>query len=476
MKKRVAMISIIGLVFVLLTGMFLVIQLTFAKDKKEEKLDITLFSAYTEVEEFQKVPAMVTKHGKILDAKDYGNKNYVIGVNGSTVEEYKTYVETLQDAGFKKHSDNGEEGMEGYVYETSFTKDNLTLTVSQSVREERTYISASYDLPLSDHLIYQDSYMDGVEEGAQTTVHMLELYGVGNSFVIQLKNGHFVVHDGGQTYDAPYLLDYLESLTPGDEKPVIEAWFISHAHGDHSGALQTIADSQEDINRICIDGIYYVEPSAEVFALLTMGAGIGENWFLSRSNALFKNEAGEMTQLYRPTLGQRYYFCDMVIDVALTVEQFSTESYYNDDFNDTSTWLMHYIEGQKFLIAGDTHHTGMRVAMNVFDEEYLDLDIFAVFHHGINVYEYFTDYCTYKTVLYTSFRESSIWDASGTYLARIEDNEHLRQSCEEYVSHGGGTVVLKFPYKVGEYKKLEPCDWRYHHYRHNPQDEAMGRE
>ena len=475
MKKRGTLIALIALVFILLTGAFLVVQLSMAKEDEKEPLDIKMFSAYTDVEEFQKVPAMYTEHGKIQEADDYGSKNYVISVNGSTQEEYRTYVQTLEQAGFKKHSDNGEEGMEGYVYCTSFIKDNLTLTVSHAIREEHTYISATYDLPLSDHLIYQDSYMDGVTPDAKTTVHMMELYGVGNSFIIKLKNGHFVIHDGGQVYDAPYLLDYLESLTPGDEKPVIEAWFISHAHGDHSGALQTIAEKQEDINRIYIDGIYYVEPNSEVFALLSMGAGVGENWFLTRSNALFKNPSGEMTKLYRPAFGQRLYFCDIVIDVALTLEQFSFESYYNDDFNDTSTWLMHHIEGQRFLIAGDTHHTGMRVAMNMFDEEYLDLDIFAVFHHGINVYEYFTDYCTYKTVLYTSFRESSIWDASGTYLARIEDNEHLRQSCEEYVSHGGGTVVLEFPYKVGEYKKLAPCDWRYHNYKHNPQDEAMGR-
>ena len=193
-----------------------------------------------------------------------------------------------------------------------------------------------------------------------------------------------------------------------------------------------------------------------------MGAGTGENWFLARCNNIFKTSSGEIPKMYRPAFGQRYYFCDMIIDVSLTLEQFSIDSYFSDDFNDTSTWLMHYIEDQKFLIAGDTHHTGMRVAMNIFEQEYFDLDVFAVFHHGINVYEYFTEYCTLKTVLYTSFREASIWDPKVAYLARVEDNEILRNSCEEYVSHGGGTVVLTFPYTVGTYEKLPPCDWRYH--------------
>lgn len=462
MKKKGVLIALISIVFVLLTSVFLVVQLSIAKGKEEAPPDVTMFSAYTDCEEFQKVPAMQTERGKIQKAEDYGNKNWVLSVNGSTVEEYKEYLTTLEKAGFKKHSDNGEEGMEGYVYAASFMKDKLTLTVSHAIREDHTYISASYNLPLSDHLIYQDSYMDGVTEGAKTKVHMMELYNIGNSFVIQLKNGNFVIHDGGNPYDGPYLVDYLEELTPGDEKPIIEAWFISHAHGDHSGALQNIAEDKKLRERIYVEGFYYVEPSSEVFSLLTMGAGTGENWFLTRCNNIFKTSSGEIPKMYRPAFGQRYYFCDMIIDVTLTLEQFSIDSYFSDDFNDTSTWLMHYIEDQKFLIAGDTHHTGMRVAMNIFEQDYFDLDVFAVFHHGINVYEYFTEYCTLKTVLYTSFREASIWDPKVAYLARVEDNEILRNSCEEYVSHGGGTVVLTFPYTVGTYEKLPPCDWRYH--------------
>ena len=29
------------------------------------------------------------------------------------------------------------------------------------------------------------------------------------------------------------------------------------------------------------------------------------------------------------------------------------------------------------------------------------------------------------------------------------------------MSHGEGTVVLTFPYKVGTYEKLAPLDWKY---------------
>jgi len=465
MKKKTTIIALIGLILVLLTGVFLVVFLSATAKKSEEtavtEKDVTMFSAYTDVDVYKDVPAMVTKSGKFEDAKDYGNKNYVININGTTVEEYKAYLNTLETAGFKKHSDNGEDAMEGYVYEAAYTKNHITLVVSHAIKQEHTYIAASYDLPLSDHLIYNEEDVKEIDANAKTKVHMLQLNENGNSFVIQLKNGHFLIHDGGTKNDAPYLLDYLEELTPGNEKPVVEAWFISHAHGDHTGAMIEIAKDMNQVNRIYVEGFYFTEPSAEVLSLLTMGDGTENNWYTTRSYKVFKNQEGKAPNMYRMQLGQRYYFCDLKIDITLTLEQFPVESYYSNDFNDTSTWMMHHIEGQRFLHAGDTHHTGMRIATYMFDESYFDLDVMAVFHHGINVWDYWTDFCTLKTVLYTSFRTASIWEPSRAELARVEENEHLRQSCEEYLSHGEGTVVLTFPYKVGSAEIMESSDWRY---------------
>ena len=469
MKKKATFISLIALLFVLLTGTFLVVLIQVranamgqADETKEEKpIDITMFSAYTDIEEFQSVPVMETENGKIEDPVDYGSKNYVVNVGGSTVEEYQAYLKTLEQAGFTKHSDNGEDGMEGYAYSAGFTKDKLTVVVSHAIHLDRTYISVGYDVPLSDYMIKGDLQSQNANAKPKTKLHMLELHDNGNSFIIELKNGHFVVHDGGQYLDTPYFLDYIEELTPGDEKPVIEAWFISHAHSDHTGVIHHIARDPALINRIYVEGIYYVEPSAKAFELLTMGSGFETNLVTSRVNLAFKSTDGTPPEMYRPMYGQRYYFSDLTIDVTLTMEQLPESSYYSNDFNDTSTWLMHHIEGQRILIAGDTYHTGIRVAMQMYDEKYFDLDVYAVFHHGINVVDEFTDYCTYKTVLYTAFRTASIWEPSRTTLANVAQNEKLRQSCEEYVSHGDGTVVLTFPYKVGEYKIMEPCDWRY---------------
>jgi hypothetical protein len=120
---------------------------------------------------------------------------------------------------------------------------------------------------------------------------------------------------------------------------------------------------------------------------------------------------------------------------------------------------MHHIEGQRFLHAGDAGETTTRLAMDMFEKDFFELDVFSVLHHGINVYDYFTDYCTVKTLLYTNRTVGSLYTA--TTYAKLTQNEHLQKSALESLSHGNGTVVLTFPYKVGTAKTMPPCDWRY---------------
>ena len=55
------------------------------------------------------------------------------------------------------------------------------------------------------------------------------------SYVLQSAGGKVVVIDGGNAGDARYLRDFLTNL--GGQ---IEAWFITHAHSDHFGALEEI--------------------------------------------------------------------------------------------------------------------------------------------------------------------------------------------------------------------------------------------
>lgn len=456
MKKKytVVLVTSIVAVAVLAGAGFFVYE---SMSKKKETVVYETFAEKTTVTIFHDIPLMPGVGNQIGEVTDYGNRNYLVEVKDTSEEEYKEYLDVLADTGYKKHSDNGEDAMEGYAYTAAFTKEDVTVVVSHVIRDEKTYISATRGLQLSEHMIYKEEYAKEVIPGAKTTVHLVELGNFGSSFVIKLKNGHFVMHDGGQDFDAPYLLDYLEKLTPGDEKPIVEGWFISHPHGDHYGALSTIASNQEYANRILVNGIYFHYPPAKMLQSESNSSSATCSFLASMLQAEDGGKAGD----YRPQYGQRYYFCDVIMDISMTSEQINVDGYTGNDVNDTSLWITTYIEGQKILIGGDANQESIRTFMNLFYPTYYDLDVFVVLHHGGNVYDYFTEVLKIKTLLYTSWRLGTVYSNKYPEIAKVEQNALLQSRSEECYSYEKGTVVMTFPYKVGTAEIEEPCKWQY---------------
>ena len=77
---------------------------------------------------------------------------------------------------------------------------------------------------------------------------------INTSFILEGEDCHLMV-DGGFPSETPYLYEYLLGL--GGH---ITAWFITHFHDDHVGALLTLLREHSDI---LVDGIYANLPSDE---------------------------------------------------------------------------------------------------------------------------------------------------------------------------------------------------------------------
>jgi len=381
-----------------------------------------------------------------------GGGIFQIEMIGTTLEDYKSYLAMLERSGFIKYVDNGPEGLGKSVWNTTYTKNELVATVIHMEKRNRTYISTGRDAPLSKHLFYHDNYLDDNDEGAKTRLHMPELHTYGDSFIIQLKNGNFILDDGGMPADVLYLLEYLEELTPDGKKPVIEAWFLTHGHGDHIGAFVMFEENPELAERIFVEGVYFSEPEINGE---TVQQGI-------RGVQNCRTVSGESPHIYRPQTGQRYYFNDITIDILHTQEQLPREEYCNG-FNDSSTWLLYTIEGQKFLHGGDAGRGSIEVVKSTYEQEFLDFDIMASFHHGQNIYETYVDYFNYRTVLYTTFvigSQTANW--------HVEDNRRMQERAKECMSWGDGTKILTFPYQIGTAKSLPMREWCYHPDREIP--------
>ena len=467
MKKRTVIILLSVMVLILLGTSGLAIYSVYAqKDttpvetKTVDENGIRTFADWTETEIWEKVPAMLVKGTKIGEEGEYGGGTYVIDVQSSSLDAYRAYLKTLADAGFTKYVDNGETGIDEAIYTSTYTKDKLVVTVTHVMATDKTYIYADENQPLSEHLFYKTEYTADNKAGAKNVLHMPELYFYGNSFIIQLKNGHFILNDGGTGADIYYLLDYLETLVEDGQKPVIEAWIISHAHGDHMGVMEQMVKTEKSfVERFYVEGVYFNEPSKKIFSKWdpeAMGSSAFVNGFAQKA---YTTDGGH-PEVYRPQAGQRYYFNDIVLEIPYSQELLIMEN-YRSNINESSTWYMYHIDGQKFLLAGDADIGAIEAVMEMYDSTYFQMDLFAVFHHGINVWDKFTDYTSFKTLLYTSFRDGSIW-VENIWAGRPEENAYLKEQAQEVLHYGDGGNVLTFPYQVGEAKKLPLCDWRYH--------------
>ena len=71
---------------------FLIVFVNMGKKETVEKVDVEYFSAYTEQEVFQSIPALTTPYCKIGDAEEQGSGCYVLGVDGTTEQDYKEYL------------------------------------------------------------------------------------------------------------------------------------------------------------------------------------------------------------------------------------------------------------------------------------------------------------------------------------------------------------------------------------------------
>ena len=453
MKKRKKLqITLIVAALVLLLGGGAVVAFSYIKNAKlaNEGEGMESFAEWFDMDYFDQVPAMKPKAGKIGDAVDYGNENYLIDVNGTTVDDYKDYLVLLEENGYKKHVDNGEGLDNGAVLTATYVnEENLVVTVTQIKNIEKTYISINPEMPLSPNLFYDDSYVANNKEGAKTTLSLLEQFEIGNSFVIQLKNGHFIISDGGVETMLPYLLDFLEERVPAGEKPVVDAWFFTHPHDDHMGIMNGFINNPQYASRVCVNGIYYNTLGANANA--KDGGAAKNSSVIKYGSSSLKSESGKKPEIYRIQTGQRYYFNDITIDIAFTQEQILPDTYFADA-NEASTWCMLTIDGQSILMTGDADKGAMKNVMRTYSSEYLSVDILTSFHHSVNTWDTYTDYATVGTMLVTRYGMNM----------NYASNHHLQECVDEILSYVDGSKVLTFPYTKGTAEFIPNLTWEYH--------------
>ncbi len=234
-----------------------------------------------------------------------------------------------------------------------------------------------------------------LDSASATTIHQLPSvvpdadtgdYMQNLSLVIRTGEGKTIVIDGGRkAYDSDYLFKYLQRIT-GDATPHVDAWFMTHAHSDHYGAI--IGISNNYASQITVDTFYHRFPTdAQVnkyFAAVEPATRISQINSIYTAVGKFKNAQGGATNIvtlnaiHTGKCNSTFDFDDLHMDVLLTIEDIfwavdnistkytatwethnadhvsqAPKQLVSENFNNSSTVFRLTVGGKTVMITGD---------------------------------------------------------------------------------------------------------------------------
>jgi len=305
-------------------------------------------------------------------------------INDTNLEQYNAYLKKLDAAGFTCYTTHEIAGNHFATY----TNDKYTVTAGY------------YDYETAARLLIEPlAPAVGLKEDnvyTPITTSQITLLGVeyaksdgsyasnGLSVLIRLTDGRFVVVDGGFNNGgtAKVLADALKEQSSAYAKNIsditIAAWIVTHAHGDHYGALlgQTSYFKGMNVERILVNFLSESERQKSI-------SSYSGNWSATEGQdyrnipAVAKALGAEVHQIH---VGQVYYLADLEMEVLYTIESFAPNTCNALNTSSTVT-RMKFGDKTTYMSTGDATGYGMEICADMFGD-YIQSDIVQVCHHG----------------------------------------------------------------------------------------------
>ena len=186
---------------------------------------------------------------------------------------------------------------------------------------------------------------------------------IGNSYVFQTRTGKVVVMDGGFPEEAFTMRGFLGAL--GNE---VEAWFISHPHDDHMGALYEIL--KKGLQDLKIKAIYHSKINDKVIDAEPTEAQKTRDFY-----SLMEKCGARVENLQDP--GRVFDFDGMKLKILSVATQLTTNPYNNNSM------IMRVWDKRKSLVfLGDAGVECGDLALKGPYGKDLDCDYMQMAHHG----------------------------------------------------------------------------------------------
>lgn len=305
-------------------------------------------------------------------------------VKETDLDQYNAYLKKLDASGFTCYTTHEIAGNHFATY----TNDKYTVTAGFYAYESAARLLIE---PLAPAVgLKEDNVYTPITTSQITMLGLEYKKGDGSyasnglSVLIRLTDGRFVVVDGGfnTAATAKVLVDALKEQSAAYAKKVsditIAAWIVTHAHGDHYGALlgQTAAFRGMKIERILVNFLSETERQKSISAY-------SGNWSTTEGQdyrnipSVAKALGAEVHQIH---VGQVYYLADMEMEILYTIESFAPNTCNALNTSSTVT-RMKFGDKTTYMSTGDATGYGMEICADMYGD-YIQSDIVQVCHHG----------------------------------------------------------------------------------------------
>ncbi len=337
---------------------------------KETLMDILDFAAYPSF------PA-----GTVLDTHNAGDGHILFRLDPAQLD---TFVSALTSQGWMERYTSSVRETEGKLYE----KNGTGLYVYANSRLDEAWAVYGAGLPESSgctgNLLYDTVLFYQVQCRPE--------HGGGMTYFLRLRDGKFIVIDGGFDLDGQEMLETLASLHPeGDPAGTFEiaAWIITHPRCDHVHMLFHVMDAPEVLDRLQIRQVYCNLPCEELLA--ARDPDVMDDTARLRRELVRLEERG--CRIYKPYAGMRFALGETEMQILYSQAEWMLRPMKT--VNDASLVLKLISKaGKSVLILGDVMSAGGDVLLEMYSPASLHADAVQVAHHAL----YGPDFPLYEAI------------------------------------------------------------------------------
>lgn len=294
----------------------------------------------------------------------------VLRLTEVTTEIYQQYCERLQTAGFTLYTKKAVVGNCFATYTTPLFTAHLAyysaIAEMRVIHGPRGYLPPLTPSP--------------TDQMATPTFTQMMLIEGGQSNVVQLSDGSFLIVDGGKKNDTDRdnLLAFLMAHKPPQHKrPHIAAWLISHAHNDHVHLCQEFLLDYGDRVELALFGYNFPDFESSIIHSETE---VSQRIWQSRMKKIL-DEHFPTTKRWVMHSGERLPLPGCKVEVLMTWEDFWPQ--LMKTVNQTSFCIrLHFDSGKTVMLPTDAW-TGLEEQMVTVYGDYLKSDVLQATHHGL---------------------------------------------------------------------------------------------